>query len=337
MLLSTFSNYTDRSPQAETLERIVEVIRSDNALAEITRAFRATGDQNIKVRSACFAPACIFKDGKAKKNITALTGLCMADFDHLEVDRLEELRQKVNSDPHTLMSYVTISGKGLRVVFRYDMPADLPLDSLTRFYEKRVFPYTNAYYSEFLGIAADKQCKNVSRLSGMCHDEGVYYRADAEAFSKAWLDECSAEQTRLTERYNREQRGLRRVESVFNSVVAQELADEGAVYASGSHNDYVMRLGYKMNAFGVPLDDVLLWTASRFSDYDGTEQVIRSCYQRTEEYGSRRWQKSRAAPKTRDADGQQYATVEEIKTFLSERVSLRLNMVTNRVEYSMSH
>ena len=77
------------------------------------------------------AVPCIFSGGKAQKNVVRLTGVGMVDFDHISLTpdpspkdegrKLDNLCQKIVADPHTLLCYTTISGEGIRVLFRYEL------------------------------------------------------------------------------------------------------------------------------------------------------------------------------------------------------------------------
>lgn len=55
-----------------------------------------------------------------------MTGLAMVDVDHVSSQEgggsqpLETLFGRLCGDPHTLLCYRTISGDGIRVVFRYE-------------------------------------------------------------------------------------------------------------------------------------------------------------------------------------------------------------------------
>ncbi len=329
MTLSFLSNYTSKIPGETTMPDVVRTIQSDLALKSITQTYRSTANRHIKEQSPCIAAACRLNGGKSEKHITALTALSMADFDHLLPEQIEPMRARLNADPHTLLSYVTISGRGLRVFFRYEPDTSAPFDQQKRFY-KKAFAVGNEYFATLLGTAYDRQCKNIGRLSGLAHDPAVHYNPNALPFTATEIEQrYSAVETQL----KLQQRGKRdnaRLERTFTATLAPELEAEGALYAPGSHNDYVMRLGYKLNSLGFPLDTVLPWALARFADYDGTEQVVRSCYLRTDEFGKR---KRTARSGAQQNDRKNYASVDDITAFLTANIHLRYNVVTMRTEY----
>lgn len=330
MNITTFSGYTSVIPMEEELSDIIRKIKEDAELAALTEAYRSTGNHSLKEASPCFVPACRFKDGKQRKHIVSLTGLAMADFDHLTTRQVKELGQLVRNDPHTILTYITISGNGLRILFRYELDSSFSLEQQILFY-KKVFLTTNRYYSALLGAETDGQCKNVTRLSGICHDPNVFFNPSASPFTAGWIDSQWRDTTLEKKKEHIRRREQASLQHFFEYTLVPELETEGASFAPGRHNDFIMRLGYRLNQYGVPPDTALAWAVPRFADYADTEQVIRSCYQRTEEFGIR----SRSPQNDTGRNGKMsYVSIEHIKRFLSERVLLRYNIITSRVEYT---
>lgn len=97
------------------------------------------------------------------------------------------------------------------------------------------------------------------------------------------------------------------------------------MFKSGSHNEYVMRVGYLLAKRSFSKKEALKWAMQRFgADYPDTRQVITSCYNSA---GTR---KSDSSEKRRDNSN--FATVEEIQSFLESHIKLRYNEITSRVE-----
>ena len=330
MKLTTFLNYTSVTPTEESLTGIISKIKQDTGLAALTDAYRTTGHRSLKEDSPCFAPACRFAGGKQRKHIVALTGLSMADFDHLPAERMEELRRRAENDPHTLLAYTTISGKGLRILFRYEADTSIALEQQIRFYRK-AFLAANRYYGTLLDMEPDGQCKNITRLSGMCHDPNIFFNPSAMPFSATWIEEAENDAEREKKEKRIKEHDRKHLQHLFDTVLAEQLETEGASFTPGRHNDYIMRLGYRLNQYGIPPETVLPWAVSRFAGYAGTEQVIRSCYQRTEEFATRRIPKS--GNSTEEGGKLPYATIDDIRQFLSMHIQLRHNVITGRVEF----
>ena len=342
MNVSIFHDMTCKLPLPELLEGVANIVRTDEKLAVFTRSYRQTGSKTFKNESQLFSVACLFEGGKGRSNIRQLTGMSLVDFDHVSPtdgtdntdnsNALHELKAKIIADPHTLMSYITMSGNGLRVIFTYEIAPEfsgVPKDEeeVKKFeaYYQQAFYAGNAYYEKLLGAKADMQCKNITRLSGLAHDPDVFLRPEAEVipFTAEEISTASAAYAKQS----KEDKQMQRIQTYFDTLIAPLLAKDNIVFRSGSHNDYVMRVGYKLAERRFSKKVALRWAMQKFGkDYPDTEQVINSCY-------------ANASPHGRQGGGggnRKVASVEEIKSFLGGHVRLRMNEITSRVEY-LSH
>ena len=123
--LSLFRGVHDTQPRPVTLEELVTMMRTDQSVRDLTekhRYARATGDERgasrYKKMMASFGVAARFEGGRQQKHIVEFTGLSLVDIDHLPPERMTEVLDLVRNDPHTLLAYTTLSGQGLRVLFR---------------------------------------------------------------------------------------------------------------------------------------------------------------------------------------------------------------------------
>ena len=348
MNVSIFHDMTCKLPLPGLLEGVANLIRTDEKLAVFTRSYRQTGSKTFKNESQLFSVACLFEGGKGRSNIRQLTGMSLVDFDHVvpntndfskvntnrtnytnKVTTLAEMKAKIIADPHTLMSYITMSGNGLRVIFTYEIAPEfsgVPKDEeeVKKFeaYYQQAFYAGNAYYEKLLGAKADMQCKNITRLSGLAHDPDVFLRPEAEVIPFT-AEEISTAATAYAKQ-SKEDKQMQRIETYFDTLIAPQLAKDNIVFRSGSHNDYVMRVGYKLAERRFSKKVALRWAMQKFGkDYPDTEQVINSCY-------------ANASPHGKQGGGggdRKVASVEEIKSFLDGHVRLRMNEITSRVEY----
>ena len=344
MKVSIFHDMTCKLPLPGLLEGVANLIRTDEKLAVFTRSYRQTGSKTFKNESQLFAVPCLFEGGKGRGNIRQLTGMSLVDFDHVlptdgtadkaDTTALQELKAKIIADPHTLMSYITMSGNGLRVIFTYEIAPEfsgIPKDEdeVKKFeaYYQQAFYAGNAYYEKLLGAKADMQCKNITRLSGLAHDPEVFLRPQSEVIPFT-AEEISTAATAYVKQ-SKEDKQMQRIQTYFDTLIAPQLAKAKIEFRSGSHNDYVMRVGYKLAERRFSKKVALRWAMHKFGkDYPDTEQVINSCFANAAPHGKQGGGgDSRGDSKT--------ATVEEIKSFLDGHISLRFNEITSRVEYEI--
>ena len=344
MKVSIFHDMTCKLPLPGLLEGVANLIRTDEKLAVFTRSYRQTGSKTFKNESQLFAVPCLFEGGKGRSNIRQLTGMSLVDFDHVlptdgtadkaDSNALHELKAKIIADPHTLMSYITMSGNGLRVIFTYEIAPEFSgvpkdEDEVKKFeaYYQQAFYAGNAYYEKLLGAKADMQCKNITRLSGLAHDPEVFLRPQSEV-TPFTAEEISTAATAYVKQ-SKEDKQMQRIQTYFDTLIAPQLAKAKIEFRSGSHNDYVMRVGYKLAERRFSKKVALRWAMQKFGqDYPDTEQVINSCFANAAPHGKQGGGgDSRGDSKT--------ATVEEIKSFLDGHISLRFNEITSRVEYEI--
>ncbi len=330
MEVNIFKDMSSKQPTKGTLEQVANLIRGDQKIAAFTQSYRQTGSKTFKHEAPLFAVACLFEGGKGRENVRRLTGTSLVDIDHAE--NIAEMKKKAMADPHTLMSYITMSGEGLRVIFKYDIPAEFSgipkdVDEVKKYeaYYQQAFFAGNAYYEKLLNAKADMQCKNITRLSGLAHDPDVFLRPESEAV--AFTAEEIATASAAYARQSKEDKQMQRIQTFHDTLIAPQLAEAGIQFRSGSHNEYVMRVGYRLAERRYSKKVALKWALKQFGDaYPDTEQVITSCYANVAPHGN-----SAAARETRGES--KYASVEEIKSFLDGHVSLRFNEITSRVEY----
>ena len=128
--LQLFNGYTECVPVCVTLENVVGIIRNDSRLEYRTRQHRLALQQgsdsqlatSLKSASPCIAVAVRFDGGKRREHIVGWTGLSLVDIDHVEEGQIPALQEKIRTDAHTLLAYVTISGRGIRILYRWRLP-----------------------------------------------------------------------------------------------------------------------------------------------------------------------------------------------------------------------
>lgn len=312
--LNVFKDFFSTQPSSASLLDIVHAIRTSQKLRSITEAYRTTHDHRIKESSTAFAVAVYFEGGKGASHIKRYTGLSIVDLDHVSKEKLSQVKQIICKDGHTLMCYTTVSGEGLRIIFRYEMIPDAQLDKLAKYY---VHPFLagNSYYQKLTGQAFDPLCKNATRLSGMAYDPEAYFNPEAVAFSSEEIEQLSS----AAYKQSKEDKARQRIQNYYDNVVKPRLEADGIKYESGNHNNYVMRVGYMLADKGYQRKVAIKWAVEKFKEYDGTEQVFNSCF-------------DNSSHPQRSAGDSKTATVKQIEDYLTAHVQLRYNIVLSRVE-----
>ncbi len=348
---SRFNTLRDTTPQPTTWEAIINEI-SSNRHEAATRHYRevcallaeaeARGDterieelkqqkQRLKAAQPAFVPSVTLQGGRAAKDIIAYTHCLMVDIDDIPPERFAETFAKVKADRYGFIVHTTFSGLGIRIIARADV-------EVTKQNFGQVWQLVNDYYARLTGIAIDRQCKNATRMSVICHDPDVLFRPDAPPMPvSVW---AAAPQANAKPKNGRK---------VGRPVTAERAADtvkrlveaDGIAYAPGSHNDYIARCLYWMNRFGVAEADAQTWALSEFADYDATEHsvasTVGSCYSHTAEHGTRRISDFGGSRGRGKGGGvgrpSTKASVEEMEAFVREWGEFRMNKLINQLEY----
>lgn len=324
MKVNVFEGYFDTKPKESSLEDIVELIRSDALLRDRTLKHRYYKGQGLTAeakteKASClnFAVAARFREGKDIGHLYELTFMGMAEFDHLAPEEVQPLVETVRNDPHTLLDYISISDTGAHVLFLY-VVTNLTEADRNRYADiyGAAFDVANEYYSRLTGKKTDLNCRKCTQLSGLAHDPKVHYRPDAVPFEVV-LPPSST---------NRKPSHAPLTKAV--RAAKAQLAEEGIVFKQGSRNEFLMRMGYLLNAYGVPMDDATDWAIGKYAKkYDGDiAGIFHACYQHTDKHGSR------MLPRGKASAAVPYASVTDIERFIHSQVSVRYNVIRRQCE-----
>ena len=320
--LSIFRGYADTCPADTSLANIVEMIRCHADIAAHTEKHRYNLQQGWKLEAAreksscpCFAVSVRFDKGKHKSDIRNWTHLCLADFDHIPAEQMGECLKRIREDQHTLLAYTTISGNGIRIISPY-----VPLEKTGLRTESELhahaFSQMNQYYATLIGHKYDEKCKNATRLSGLAHDPDAWFNPAAIPF------EPKAD--KLREKTKQSERRLKRV----IAAIEHQLEKEGLKYTEHHRNEYIMRTGYLLNAYGINQQIAIEWALRQFTDYDGdVAGIFHSCYRQVAEFGTKRLSANPLSPSHADE-----SVITDIETFLNTQGRFRKNTVTGKCE-----
>jgi hypothetical protein len=279
------------------------------------------GAKHFKKCMCCFGGAALFEGGHAKKHVTAFTRTVFIDIDDLTPEQIAAMLAKIRADEHTLLCYVTISGKGIRVIARVEYSTEMTSLAQEGEAYALAFEMANGYYAGLVGIEhTDMKCKDYSRLSILAHDPEVWYNPQAVPF----MVEVVAK--RPVGRPRKKTTALEaepRVEEWMRSL--------GKVYQVGDRNDYIHIAACEMNRLGVDESDCLAWAMERYEDAlngmtrEEITTTVKSAYTNRDEHG--KYNARNKAGQSRTAD------VLEIKGYLVEQnICTRFNTITHKYE-----
>ena len=154
--VSIFKDLKSYESRPVGLQEVLWYLQNDRDVENKTALYRnlaktITRDEaNKKVKDAmmpAFSVAVLFNgSGKQTTHVTQITGLAICDIDHVESDKMDEVRKQLMEDSHVLLFYTTISGTGFRVIYWYEGETANPPEM--GIYYRAAYKKGNTYFAE---------------------------------------------------------------------------------------------------------------------------------------------------------------------------------------------
>ena len=334
--ITYFSSLTDKEPKLMSWETVTTVIRS-NQLQQVCCEYQSTlteyekakesGDKererhlksqlaSLKQKCPAIMPQAIVEGGKGADNITRFLPFMIVDLDHIPAESMAMVENIVKNSEYARLAYRTISGRGLRVIVKVD-------GEVTKDNFKDAWMSANEQIKKICSVEYDKQCGNVNRLCGLAFDPRAVYRPLSKVVKIKTFKEP------------KKKAGRKPSCSKAGKTARNLVEGEGVEYAEGSRNQYVSRVIYWMNRFGVDADTTLQWAKEEFGDYDAAnghpiDGIVKSVFgNHSTEYNT-----CRPSAFASDKDSRpRKSTIMEVEAFLTARYHFRRNILSLQVEY----
>lgn len=300
--VSTFAGVSNTPKGSATLSEVFQDIISDKLKATVQqmRLLLANGEQrkfdNLKKRLPSFTPAGEFSPTRVGPYLKVYSQYVVYDLDHIPADKLEETKNLLATDPHTVLAFISPSGLGIKVLVRVIAGKE---DHATAFHD------VCHYFDQLTGLEGDPTGKDLARLCFYSYDPKACYNPQAKPFE---LQQTPVVAKVLVPEH----------QSTFRKAIASVSRD--VKFEQGNRNNFVHYLACECNRLGIPFEATLeLILASEFS-FEGKEvtATVTSAYTNTDEFGL----KHQAASK-----------LLAIMEYLKSKYELRRNIVLNRIEY----
>lgn len=341
------------------IEDIAELIRGGSLRSVTLQLREAVSHDDLReakrLKSAALPavmPAAHCSEGhRDAAHVTELTGLAMADFDHVPPERMADARSRLMADRHVLLMHTSPSGTGLHVFFTYDPKKDPPLPSLEGREETfylQAFRQGCEYLARVACLDYDTAQEPMVHLACICHDEEVYFNPEAEPLVPDMTQPLPKRGTRnrmLTpegETAQTEWQSLWTTREVCN--YARQLHDRHDLYQPGNRHCYLVKLAFLLSDLGVDETEARGYLQSEFPDYEDEpmHRLIGDCYRRaTASHGRLRMpsRKANGRPRTTAKDGKKATgdrqtrptQTEEVHRFVSAK-PLRFDVLSQRIQ-----
>ena len=186
--LSLYPNIRDIECEVITLENVMNGIEkpSKEILETITnlRALKAHNyskeeykkfSRELKITLPAVSFCGTFNGSRANiENWSTNTGLICLDIDRVYEDKVNEFKERISEDEHTLAVFISPSGNGLKILLKsqYDSPAQF----------KSLFKTARNYFLRKYNVMSDEACSDYNRLCFLSYDPEVHINWNAKAF-----------------------------------------------------------------------------------------------------------------------------------------------------------
>ena len=317
------------------LKRATEIYRQRLALG------KKFADEMKPTMPAITVSALMDGYGRKLENFLKPTFKLQLDFDHVKKQDLERCIQLVRQDPHTLVEYITVSGKGFRIICGYKPFTEADVTILELF--DLMIHKAMDHYTHLLGITPDKQCIDITRCAGLCYDPDAFFRWDGALFevgvpelktlfNKRTMEKRTAK--RKAQKKMRSQKSAAPTMSSYGAPTMQEASSHiqqllglwGYTFEPGRHNEYVWHFADICLRYGIDLGEVLQYADREMGkDYPDTAEVIKCIYKHIGKMGT--WHFYRP-----DEGYSSKPSVKVIKQWLTTRHEFRRNVITGFYE-----
>lgn len=253
--------------EEKSIEDIANMISFDEYRADVEEIQSAFADgknneaSNLKKRLPALVSSGKFGNHLKAENLQDYYGIMTLDFDHLDTE-LEEIRSKVNDCPYTLMSYVSPSGNGLKVLVKSDATRDI---------HEKAYEQVLEYFQSLTGKELDRVNKNIARKSFLSYDPDCYLNNQPKTFHCLNDDEKSE----LSEmgREDSEKDTDRLLEDLIH------FTERRFSYHNGNRNNFIYQLACNANRAGVQMRDIQPMILNKYDlDKNETKATISSAY-----------------------------------------------------------
>ena len=159
------------------IEKVLEVIskdyfkeRIDNIRYHYKENEKSKADK-LKRDLPGFTPYGTFSIGRREEYLETYSGLIHLDYDNVE--NPQELKELVSQIPYTYASFISPSGKGLKVFIKTNSTIEL---------HKEAFNTVTDYYDNILDVESDHSVKDLARFCYVSQDPELYLNKESQLF-----------------------------------------------------------------------------------------------------------------------------------------------------------
>ena len=243
--VTIFQKITDvDNPHHVSIETIVSRIKSGKSRTT-TDKLRACTDAKERTKIKRDLPAICFSGTFSRREDNALikhSGLIAIDFDHVS-ERMADLRQRLEADPHTFMLFLSPSGDGLKLVVK------IPPSEKTH-------PMSAAALSDYYNDENLDEFRDVSRVCFESFDPYIFYNPESIVFN-------TIKEVEKVKRVIQTKHPITDNHAIL-AKIEDRLISGGKHYTDGNKHNFLVSMFGACNVFGIPVNEAVSMVSFKY-------------------------------------------------------------------------
>ncbi|UPS90875.1 DUF3987 domain-containing protein [Bizionia sp. M204] len=258
-VVSVFKDFVNKV-EDKPLEKILNDIKTGTYKTEISNIRTLLTNDNkeeadqLKKQLIAFTVSGTFTNGRSIDKVEAYSQYVILDIDKLSVYQLQEVINTTRLAPYTLASFISPSGKGIKIIVKVNT---------TKEHHKEAYNQVVEYYEQALNIGIDTSGKDICRLCFVSFDEDCFINSNADTFEVVIKQKEEAQLTtfELLER-------------------CVKFTEQKEQYFEGNRNNFIFLFASNANRFGIQEIDTLDFCNVNFDLKESEIKTsVRSAYQ----------------------------------------------------------
>lgn len=178
-IFSFLNRVKDKKTKDISIDDYIQIV-TDESKKDYYLKLRSLPEEEYKPKkeadlSAITGSCIVSKEGHSEKDILALNGLWVIDFDELpdSFDNWQQFKEALSEDEYSYLLHYSASGRGLCVFVKIPTEND--------FYE--IYLSFEKYYYDKYSATIDVKCKNINRLRFISYDEDIFSNQNSKLYT----------------------------------------------------------------------------------------------------------------------------------------------------------
>ena len=242
--VSVFRNFVNKV-EDKPLEEILNDIKKGTYKAEISDIRHLINNDEKeqsdeqKKQLLAFTASGTFNNGRSIDKLENYSQYVILDIDKLSNIQLKEIINLTRLAPYTCASFVSPSGKGVKIIVKVNTNKDQ---------HKEAYKQVVAYYEQALNIDIDTSGSDICRLCFVSYDKDCFINNNAAIFEVENLKVNGDNKSNSSVNTNLNECGLSDLEKFQNCV---GFTNNVASYQEGNRNNYIFQLACNCNRIGL--------------------------------------------------------------------------------------